>query len=470
MSNRILIIDDEKLIRESLTHLLSGAGYRVEVAGRVADARLLIAKEVYDLILVDLRLPDGSGIDILRHIHERAAYAPLCIMMTAYGSVDTAVEAMKYGAYDYINKPFKSQEILLIVKLALETGKLKREVRDIVKSQSEMSDIISVDPAMERVLVMVRKVARNRDVSVLIQGESGTGKELVAKAIHYMSERAAKPFVSINCASIPGNLLESELFGYERGAFTDAKSRKLGLLEKGDGGTVFLDEIGDMEAPLQAKLLRVLEESKFRRLGSVDDIEIDARFVSATNQSLEKLIEENKFREDLYYRLKVINIVVPPLRERRQDIEVLLKFFFDHFNRKLKKNVSEISPGALELLQKYQWRGNVRELRNMVERIMILEDTEVVTEEHLPMEVLSASRDKNQFSMALPREYDFRQGVDFNELVKSFSSYLIEEAMKVAGGNKAKTARLLSMDRGTLRYQIKKLGVAGDSGDDSDED
>lgn len=467
MSNRILIIDDEKLIRESLTHLLTGAGYRVEVAGRVDDAKVQIAKEVYDLILIDLRLPDGSGIDLMRHIHDQINYAPLCIMMTAYGSVDTAVEAMKYGAYDYINKPFKSKEILLIVKLALETGKLKREVRDIVKEQSQTHDIISADPLMERVMTMVRKVAGNRDVSVLIQGESGTGKELVAKAIHNLSERASMPFVSINCASIPGNLLESELFGYEKGAFTDAKSRKLGLLEKGDGGTVFLDEIGDMEAPLQAKLLRVLEESKFRRLGSVDDIKIDARFVSATNQSLEKLIEENRFREDLYYRLKVINIVVPPLRERRQDIELLLKFYFDHFNRKFKKNVSEISAGALELLQNYQWRGNVRELKNMVERIMILEDSEIITEEHLPLEVFSANRDKSKFGLALPREYDFRQGVDFNELVKSFSSYLIEEAMKVAGGNKAKTARLLNMDRGTLRYQIKKLGVSG-SDDDLD--
>ncbi len=469
MSNRILIIDDEKLIRESLTHLLTGAGYRVEVAGRVDDAKVQIAKEVYDLILIDLRLPDGSGIDLMRHIHDQINYAPLCIMMTAYGSVDTAVEAMKFGAYDYINKPFKSKEILLIVKLALETGKLKREVRDIVKEQSRTHDIISVDPLMERVMVMVRKVAGNRDVSVLIQGESGTGKELVAKAIHNFSERSAKPFVSINCASIPGNLLESELFGYEKGAFTDAKSRKLGLLEKGDGGTVFLDEIGDMEAPLQAKLLRVLEESKFRRLGSVDDIKIDTRFVSATNQSLEKLIEENRFREDLYYRLKVINIVIPPLRERRQDIELLLKFYLDHFNRKFKKNVREISAGALELLQNYQWRGNVRELKNMVERIMILEDSEIITEEHLPLEVFSASRDKGKFGLALPREYDFRQGVDFNELVKSFSSYLIEEAMKVAGGNKAKTARLLNMDRGTLRYQIKKLGVSG-SDDDPDEE
>ena len=469
MSNRILIIDDEKLIRESLTHLLTGVGYRVEVAGRVDDAKVQIAKEVYDLILIDLRLPDGSGIDLMRHIHDQVNYAPLCIMMTAYGSVDTAVEAMKYGAYDYINKPFKSKEILLIVKLALETGKLKREVRDIVKEQSRTHDIISVDPLMERVMTMVRKVAGNRDVSVLIQGESGTGKELVAKAIHNLSERSSMPFVSINCASIPGNLLESELFGYEKGAFTDAKSRKLGLLEKGDGGTVFLDEIGDMEAPLQAKLLRVLEESKFRRLGSVDDITIDTRFVSATNQSLEKLIEENRFREDLYYRLKVINIIVPPLRERRQDIELLLKFFFDHFNQKFKKNVSEISTGALELLQNYQWRGNVRELKNMVERIMILEDAEIITEEHLPLEVFSASRDKGKFGLALPREYDFRQGIDFNELVKSFSSYLIEEAMKVAGGNKAKTARLLNMDRGTLRYQIKKLGVSG-SDDDLDEE
>ncbi len=469
MSNRILIIDDEKLIRESLTHLLTGAGYRVEVAGRVDDAKVQIAKEVYDLILIDLRLPDGSGIDLMRHIHDQINYAPLCIMMTAYGSVDTAVEAMKYGAYDYINKPFKSKEILLIVKLALETGKLKREVRDIVKEQSQTHDIISTDPLMERVMTMVRKVASNRDVSVLIQGESGTGKELVAKAIHNLSERASMPFVSINCASIPGNLLESELFGYEKGAFTDAKNRKLGLLEKGDGGTVFLDEIGDMEAPLQAKLLRVLEESKFRRLGSVDDIKIDTRFVSATNQSLEKLIEENRFREDLYYRLKVINIVVPPLRERRQDIELLLKFYFDHFNRKFKKNVSEISAGALELLQNYQWRGNVRELKNMVERIMILEDSEIITEEHLPLEVFSANRDKSKFGLALPREYDFRQGVDFNELVKSFSSYLIEEAMKVAGGNKAKTARLLNMDRGTLRYQIKKLGVSGSDDDLDDE-
>ncbi|MCD6150746.1 MAG: sigma-54-dependent Fis family transcriptional regulator, partial [Deltaproteobacteria bacterium] len=292
MLNRILIIDDEKLIRESLSHLLTGAGYQVDLAADGAQAKQLFTQHTYDLALIDLRLPDCNGIELLK-IFKTAVpdQGLMCIMMTAYGSVDSAVQAKKYN----------------------------------------INNMIAVDPLMIKTFEVVKKVAANRDVSVLIQGESGTGKELIAKSLHYLSSRAAKPFVSINCASIPGNLLESELFGYERGAFTDAKSRKHGLLEKAEGGTVFLDEIGDMDPSLQAKLLRVLEESRFRRLGSVSDITIDVRFVSATNQILEKLIEKGTFREDLYYRLKVINITIPPLRERKQDIEVLLKYFIDHF-------------------------------------------------------------------------------------------------------------------------------------------
>ena len=470
MLNRILIIDDEKLIRESLSHLLTGAGYQVDLAADGDQTKQLFTQHTYDLALIDLRLPDCNGIELLK-IFKTAVpdQGPMCIMMTAYGSVDSAVQAMKHGAYDYINKPFKSKEILLIVKLALEAGGLKREVRQIIKTQAKkynINNMIAVDPLMIKTFEVVKKVAANRDVSVLIQGESGTGKELIAKSLHYLSSRAAKPFVSINCASIPGNLLESELFGYERGAFTDAKSRKQGLLEKAEGGTVFLDEIGDMEPSLQGKLLRVLEESRFRRLGSVADINIDVRFVSATNQILEKLIEKGTFREDLYYRLKVINITIPPLRERKQDIEVLLKYFIDHFNSKLNRQVKGVSPGALSLLQQYRWPGNIRELKNTIERIMILEDDEIITEEHLPLEVISSSREKGKYGVFLPREYDIRQGLDFNDLVKSFSSYLIEEAMKIAGGNKAKTARLLSMDRGTLRYQIKKLGIEEEGADE----
>ncbi|MBN2231379.1 MAG: sigma-54-dependent Fis family transcriptional regulator [Deltaproteobacteria bacterium] len=462
MTSRILIIDDEKLIRESLTHLLTGEGYRVDAAADGAEARELFGRRSYDLALIDLRLPDCSGIELLKTFMANAEDAPLCIMMTAYGSVDSAVEAMKEGAYDYLNKPFKSKEILLIVRLALEAGQLKREVKQIVGDQVKrynIDNIIAVDPLMAKVFSVVRKVAGNRDVSVLVQGESGTGKELIAKAIHYLSDRADRPFVSINCASIPGNLLESELFGYERGAFTDAKARKQGLLEKAQGGSVFLDEIGDMDPSLQAKLLRVLEESRFRRLGSVSDISVDVRFISATNQALEKLIETGRFREDLYYRLKVINITIPPLRERKQDIEVLVKYFIDHFNSKLNKQVRGMSPEALRFLQQYAWPGNVRELKNCIERIMILEDTEVIGPEHLPLEVISSTREKGRFGVFLPREYDIRQGVDFNDLVRSFSSYLIEEAMKISGGNKARTARLLNMDRGTLRYQIRKLGI-----------
>jgi len=469
MLNRILIIDDEKLIRESLSHLLTGAGYQVDLAADGGQAKQLFTQHSYDLALIDLRLPDCNGIELLK-IFKTAVpdQGPMCIMMTAYGSVDSAVQAMKHGAYDYINKPFKSKEILLIVKLALEAGGLKLEVRQIIKAQAKkynINNMIAVDPLMIKTFEMVKKVAANRDVSVLIQGESGTGKELIAKSLHYLSSRAAKPFVSINCASIPGNLLESELFGYERGAFTDAKSRKHGLLEKAEGGTVFLDEIGDMDPSLQAKLLRVLEESRFRRLGSVLDITIDVRFVSATNQLLEKLIEKGTFRQDLYYRLKVIDITIPPLRERKQDIEVLLKYFIDHFNRKLNKQVKGVSPGALSLLQQYRWPGNIRELKNTIERIMILEDDEIITEEYLPLEVISSSREKGKYGVFLPREYDIRQGLNFNSLVKSFSSYLIEEAMKIAGGNKTKTASLLSMDRGTLRYQIKKLGIREDGFD-----
>jgi len=385
MSNRILIIDDEQLIRESLSHLLTGAGYQVDLAADGDQAKQLFTRHTYDLALIDLRLPDCSGIELLK-IFKTAEpeQGPMCIMMTAYGSVDSAVQAMRHGAYDYINKPFKSKEILLIVKLALEAGRLKREVRQIIKTQAKkynINNMIAVDPLMIKTFEVVKKVAANPDVSVLIQGESGTGKELIAKSLHYLSARAAKPFVSINCASIPGNLLESELFGYERGAFTDAKSRKHGLLEKAEGGTVFLDEIGDMSLSAQAKVLRALQENKITRVGGEKDIQVDVRVIAATNKNLKEEIEKEKFREDLYHRLSVILIHVPALRERADDIPILADHFMQQTCHNNGKPFLPFEEAAIKELQKMPWTGNIRELRNVVERLAILCDNKITADD-----------------------------------------------------------------------------------------
>ncbi|NTU60132.1 MAG: sigma-54-dependent Fis family transcriptional regulator [Deltaproteobacteria bacterium] len=459
MSERILIVDDEALIRKSLVQVLTRKGFEAEAAGSAAEARRLFKPGDFALALLDLRLPDASGIDLLREL-KAAQPDLLVILMTAYGSVETAVEAMRLGAYDYVNKPFKSREIEVIVKLALETNHLKREVRELRKEASQpfgLEKIVARDPAMQKVFSMIRKVAQNREVTVLIEGESGTGKEMVARAIHAEGSPSERPFVGINCAAIPGQLLESELFGYERGAFTDAKARKLGLMEKAQGGTLFLDEIGDMDTQLQAKLLRVLEERSVRRVGGVDQVPVDVRIIAATNQNLEERIRAGKFREDLYYRLKLITVVLPPLRERKADILPLAEHFIREANLRFHKEVEGFTRGGEGLLLDYGWPGNVRELKNTIERILILEDARLIGPEHLPPEVLRG-RPKDEDGVWIPQEPEILRGVSFEDVLDGVGRHLIREALRLASGNKAQAARLLSMDRGTLRYQIKRLG------------
>jgi len=460
MADRILIVDDEALIRKSLGQMLGHKGYDVVTAASAAEARKVFTAGEFALALLDLRLPDASGIDLLREF-KAAQPDLLVIMMTAYGSVETAVEAMRLGAYDYVNKPFKSREIEVIVRLALEARHLKREVKELREEAlgaTDLGNIVARDPAMLKVLDMVRKVAQNPDVTVLIQGESGTGKEMVARALHAESPRADKPFVGINCAAIPGNLLESELFGYEKGAFTDAKARKIGLIERAQGGTLFLDEIGDMEVGLQAKLLRVLEERKIRRVGGLDELAVDVRILAATNQDLDEKRKTGRFREDLYYRLKIIHIDIPPLRERKADILPLAQHFIQDANRRFHKNVQGFSPEAEDFLLGYRWPGNVRELKNTIERILILEETDWIRPEHLPPEILRG-RSADEGGVWIPQEVEILRGVSFDRVMDEVARYLIGEALRLAGGNKAQAARLLDMDRGTLRYQIKRLGI-----------
>jgi len=460
MADRILIVDDEALIRKSLGQVLSRRGYEVTVAASGAEARRLFTPGELSLVLLDLRLPDTSGLDLLKEF-KAAQPDLLVIMMTAYGSVDSAVEAMRLGAYDYVNKPFKSREIEVIVRLALDADHLKREVRELREEALGpfgIKNIVGRDPTMERVFAMVRKVAQNPDVTVLIQGESGTGKEMVARAIHAESSRAERSFVGINCAAIPGNLLESELFGYEKGAFTDAKARKMGLVEKAHGGTLFLDEIGDMDVHLQAKLLRVLEERTIRRVGGLEQIPVDVRVIAATNQDLEDRLRAGRFREDLYYRLKIISIPLPPLRERKADILPLSQHFIQEANRKFHKSVQGFTREAEGLLLDYPWPGNVRELKNTIERILILEEAEWIAPEHLPPETLRG-RAAREEEVWIPQEPEILRGVSYEAILDDVGRHLIREALRLSRGNKAQAARFLSLDRGTLRYQLKRLDL-----------
>ncbi len=352
-------------------------------------------------MLLDLNLGSSSGLDVLRSMRE-ADPEILVIIITGYGTVESAVEALKIGAYDYIKKPFKADAIHLIVKLALETQNLRRKVRRLSKDGAGIN-MVGNSPALLQIFRQIREVAKHESATVLITGDSGTGKELVAQAIHNLSPRSEQPFVEINCGSLPFNLLESELFGHERGAFTDAKNRKVGLFEEADHGTVFLDEIGEMDLSLQVKLLRVLEDRKLRRLGGNRNIDINVRIVAATNADLKGSIERKEFREDLYYRLNVFPIHIPPLRERREDISILLEHFLHRFSREFNRSIRGFSREAMDLMNRYHWPGNVRELRNVVERICIMHNVEQIIPVHLPREIWGESpQSEVPFSYEIP--------------------------------------------------------------------
>jgi len=450
--HKILVVDDEQLIRWSLEQNLKKQGYDVLTAPSGEDALRIVREDPPDLMLLDIQLPGINGMEVLEKVRE-VDEEVIVIMVTALGVLETAVKAMRLGAYDYINKPFNLDELAIVVKKALETCELRREVAHLRSEQSKhfgISNIIGESRHMKNVLAMVEKIAKSDASTVLVQGESGTGKELIAKAIHYESARADKPFMAINCAAVPETLLESELMGHEKGAFTDAKAQKKGLFEMADGGTIFLDEIGDMAMGMQAKLLRVLEERSFRRIGGTRDIQVDVRIVSATNKDLIEAIEEKTFRNDLYYRIQVIPIFLPPIRERRDDILPLTWHFIGHFNREFGKGVKEISKMAEKFLMEYSWPGNIRELKNVIERAIILESEDTLLLEHLPQEMIAktGAAASGPVTFRIPPE-----GIDIEDVERE----LIRQALELSEGNQSKAARKLNLGIDAFRYRMKKF-------------
>jgi DNA-binding NtrC family response regulator len=457
MPQKILVIDDEKLIRWTLEQHLVKEGYEVTTADSAEKGLELISEDTPDLILLDNRLPEMTGIEMLEKLDVRNR-GLMVIMITAYGMVETAVKAMKFGAYDYISKPFNLDEISLVIKKALEAGSLRVRVKQLsLECRGKVNTLIGDSDDMARVKDLILKVAMSDAATVLIQGESGTGKELVAKAIHYGSARSEKPFMAINCAALPATLLETELMGHEKGAFTDAKTAKKGLFELADGGTVFLDEIGDMDMSMQAKLLRILEEKTFKRVGGVKDIKVDVRLISATNQDLTQAINENRFRKDLYYRLQVVPIYLPPLRDRGRDIIQLAKHFIEYFNDKCHKNVQGVSRDAERILLAYSWPGNVRELRNVIERAMILEVDREILPEHLSHEM--PERAPSGAKPGMPASLDGLAIPESGISLEEVENALVRKAIEMSKGNQAKAAQLLKMPRDAFRRRMKRFGI-----------
>jgi two-component system response regulator AtoC len=466
---KILVVDDEKMIRWSLGEALRGWGYEPVEAETASAALAAFDAEPPAAILLDINLPDGSGLDLLRQIRHRQPEA-VAIMITANVLIDETIAALRGGAYDFIGKPINLEELQVAIRNGIEAGRLRKEVKLFRRERSQQfsfNQIVGESPAIREMLGLARKVAESEVSSVLLQGESGTGKDLVAKAIHYQSTRAAEPFVAINCAALPGTLIESELFGYEKGAFTDAKARKEGLFEQAEGGTLFLDEIGELELSLQAKLLRVLEEGSFRRVGGLKDLPLDVRVIASSNRDLKTEGEAGRFRADLFYRLSVIQIDIPPLRERGDDVRLLAEYYINSFRGRLRKSIDGIGAEALAAFRRYEWPGNVRELRNVIERAMILEDDETITTKYLPRGLAGESRTGSEARVDSAKSADqFRlpaDGVSLDDVEMS----LVRQALKQSGGNQTKAAELLDISRDQLRYRLKKLEEASLAGTDT---
>jgi two-component system, NtrC family, response regulator AtoC len=452
---KILVVDDEELILWSLKEELENEGYEVYTATDGAMALKNFADKNPDLVILDYKLPIVDGMEVLRKIKETNPDI-LVVMITAHGSIDSAVQATKLGAFHYIPKPFDLRELKLIIQKAFQTGNLMDEVkryREELKKSLEHDKIIGEAPAIVEIRKLINKVAASQANTILIQGESGTGKDLIARALHVESERSAEPFMEINCASLPEQLIESELFGHEKGAYTDAKTTKKGLFEIAKSGTIFLDEISEMSIATQAKLLRAIENRRYKRLGGTEDIAVNARIIAATNRDLKKEVEGGRFREDLFFRLTVIPMTIPPLRERREDIPLIIKFFIEKFNRDFHKNIKGISRKAESILMQYPWPGNVRELKNIIERIIILESEDMILEEHIPKEIQNYS--KYSASLGDP---DFKlpdRGLSLDDVEKNF----IEQALKLTSGNQTRAAAMLGISRHTLRYRMEKYNI-----------
>ena len=457
MSNdKILVADDEQSMREFLDIMLKKEGYKVSLASNGEEVLKLTEKDIFDLVLMDIRMPKLDGISALKKIK---AISPetIVIMITAYASADTAIKAMKEGAYDYITKPFKVEEIKLIIKNALEKKNLQKEnilLKQVVRDRYHFENIIGQSSKMLALYDLLEKVAPTK-TNILITGESGTGKELAAKAIHFNSPRKEKPFVTLNCGAIPEPLIESELFGHMKGAFTDAIATKKGLFEVADEGTIFLDEISELPLLMQVKLLRVLQDKEFKRVGGTEDIRVDVRIISATNKDLEEAVREKRFREDLFYRLNVIQIKLPRLRERREDIPLLTDHFLKKYSEELNKNISRISSEALRILLNYEFPGNVRELQNIIERAVALETTQELTtqnlssylDEQIPLK-------KGPVDLEIPNE-----GIDLEKVVGDLERTLLLKALDKTRGIKKKAAELLHINFRSMRYRLEKYGL-----------
>jgi two-component system nitrogen regulation response regulator GlnG len=469
---RILVVDDEESVRWALRKAMEHAGYRVDLAADGPAGLAAASDPGVDLVLLDVRLPGQDGLELLREIRKRRPDLPV-IMMTAYGTLQVAVEAMKLGAYDYIGKPFDTDEVLLVVQKALEAQALAREVallRQTVEGSVDLGRIVGGSPAMQQIFKAVGKVA-GTDLTVLLRGESGTGKELVARAIHENSRRKGRPFVPVNCAAIPRELLESELFGHEKGAFTGALAARRGRFEQAEGGTVFLDEVGDMDLSLQTKLLRVLQERYIERLGGEGSIPVDARIIAATNQDLEAAVASRTFREDLFYRLNVVAIHLPPLRDRREDIPTLVGHFLTAFAQEQRTTPKVISPEAMASLLLYGWPGNVRELENVVKRASALTTTTLILPDHLPEPIRHATDMAEAAAPANPFPADWiraelarlrgaQDGRLHDHFLACLERPLLELVLRRTGGNQVKAAELLGINRNTLRKRIKELGIS----------
>lgn len=467
MKPRLLIVDDEESIRDFLDIMLKKEGYEVTLAEDGEQGKDFLQKKSFDLVISDLQMPKMNGLELLKYSKEN--YPDLTFMMiTAFGTTESAVEAMKMGAYDYITKPFKIDEVRMVIANALRTKNLEvenRVLRKELKTTFSFQNIVGNSEPMHRIFDLVRRVSQAPS-NVLVTGESGTGKEVVAKAIHFNGPLKDKPFITVNCGAIPEQLMESEMFGHKKGSFTSAIADKAGLFEAANGGTLFLDEIGELPISIQVKLLRALQERVIRRVGANEDIKVDIRIIAATNRSLEKMVEQGTFRQDLFYRLNVIQIQLPPLRDRREDIRLLANSFVAKFNERLHKNIQGISDEAMDLLLKYDFPGNVRELENIIERTMALEPGSMILPESLPPMVLTPRGPKVASSHEIMVT---EQGIDLDKILGQIEKELVVKAIHMANGTKKKAAKLLKISSRSMRYRCDKYNLGSMDEEDDEE-